>query len=91
MRQEGEAAEHAPATTRIRNGKSGAPGRTRTCDPLLRRQMLYPLSYGSLRLVVAAYYHAAIRRPIETQSEANRESKKKVVGIDSDNLPYHVG
>ena len=22
------------------------PGRTRTCDPLLRRQMLYPLSYG---------------------------------------------
>ena len=25
---------------------NGAPGRTRTCDPLLRRQMLYPLSYG---------------------------------------------
>ena len=27
--------------------EGGAPGRTRTCDPLLRRQMLYPLSYGS--------------------------------------------
>ena len=26
---------------------NGAPGRTRTCGPLLRRQMLYPLSYGS--------------------------------------------
>jgi len=44
-----------------------------------------------LRLVVAAYYHAAIRRPIETQSEGQSRSKKKVVGIDSDNLPPHVG
>ena len=26
--------------------KHGAPGRTRTCDPRLRRPMLYPLSYG---------------------------------------------
>ena len=25
--------------------KNGAPGRNRTCDPLLRRQLLYPLSY----------------------------------------------
>ena len=23
----------------------GAPGRSRTCDPPLRRRMLYPLSY----------------------------------------------
>src|SRR5205809_1813400 len=30
--------------------KRGAPGRTRTCGPLLRRQMLYPLSYGSTSL-----------------------------------------
>src|SRR5207245_8510971 len=26
-----------------------APGRTRTCDPLLRRQPLYPLSYRRVR------------------------------------------
>jgi hypothetical protein len=26
---------------------ANAPGTARTCDPLLRRQMLYPLSYGS--------------------------------------------
>ena len=26
---------------------SNAPGWARTSDPLLRRQMLYPLSYGS--------------------------------------------
>ena len=25
----------------------GAPGRTRTCDPLIRSQPLYPLSYGA--------------------------------------------
>jgi hypothetical protein len=24
---------------------TGTPGRNRTCDPLLRRQLLYPLSY----------------------------------------------
>ena len=24
----------------------GAPGRIRTCDPWLRRPVLYPLSYG---------------------------------------------
>ena len=30
-----------------------APGRTRTCDPLLRRQPLYPLSYRGLRGPVA--------------------------------------
>jgi hypothetical protein len=28
-------------------GASGDPGRSRTCDPLLRRQVLYPLSYGT--------------------------------------------
>ena len=26
--------------------KNGAPGRSRTCDPRLRRPVLYPLSYG---------------------------------------------
>ena len=26
----------------------GAPGRDRTCGPLLRRQLLYPLSYGGM-------------------------------------------
>nr|pir arginine-tRNA ligase (EC 6.1.1.19) - Mycobacterium leprae [Mycobacterium leprae]AAA63099.1 argS [Mycobacterium leprae] len=30
--------------------KAGAPGRIRTCDLLLRRQMLYPLSYGGVQI-----------------------------------------
>jgi hypothetical protein len=30
---------------------TGDPGRIRTCNPLLRRQMLYPLSYGTTVLV----------------------------------------
>ena len=33
------------------NPASGAPGRDRTCDQLLRRQSLYPLSYGRQRSV----------------------------------------
>jgi hypothetical protein len=34
----------------VRNGPfmDGAPGRTRTCDPLLRRQMLYPAELRAL-------------------------------------------
>ena len=31
-----------------RHENLGAPGATRTHDPLLRRQMLYPLSYGRM-------------------------------------------
>ena len=47
---------HRPAESASRI--PGAPGRTRTCDPRLRRPMLYPLSYGrthseSIRLVGA--------------------------------------
>jgi hypothetical protein len=30
----------------VDTGKAGAAGRNRTCDPLLRREMLYPLSYS---------------------------------------------
>src|SRR6266513_3625420 len=45
----------------ITNSKIGAPGRTRTCGPLLRRQMLYPLSYGSFafrfRRILARAWH----------------------------------
>src|SRR5690606_13739516 len=34
------------ASTRRAGGNAGAPGTNRTCDPPLRRGMLYPLSYG---------------------------------------------
>src|SRR6266436_10306921 len=45
--------ERGPKTTIKLETKDGAPGRTRTCGPLLRRQMLYPLSYGSTSLSAA--------------------------------------
>ena len=32
-----------------------APGRTRTCDPLLRKQVLYPLSYGRISLILPLF------------------------------------
>ena len=35
--------------TRICAGRKSAPGRIRTCGLLLRRQTLYPLSYGGAR------------------------------------------
>ena len=30
------------------NNKNGIPGKIRTCDPLIRSQMLYPLSYRDI-------------------------------------------
>ena len=33
---------------------NGAPNTNRTCDPLLRRKMLYPLSYGGQHATIAA-------------------------------------
>ncbi len=35
----------------------GAPGRGRTCDPRLRRPMLYPLSYGRSALGTSDVLH----------------------------------
>jgi hypothetical protein len=32
----------------------GDPGRIRTCDPLIRNQVLYPLSYGASSIVALA-------------------------------------
>ncbi len=35
------------------NGKDGAPGRTRTADPLITNQVLYQLSYKGIRRSVS--------------------------------------
>ena len=37
--------------------KFGAPGRTRTCNLLIRSQTLYPLSYGRLMLDNSIAYY----------------------------------
>ena len=34
----------------MRQKENGAPGTNRTCDPWLRRPILYPLSYGRVEL-----------------------------------------
>ncbi len=43
--------EKVPLTSQF----TSAPGRTRTCDPLLRRQPLYPLSYRGLATFPPAF------------------------------------
>src|SRR4051812_4963724 len=45
----------------LSRSESGAPGRIRTRDPLIRSQMLYPLSYG--RAVGAQLEHAPHELP----------------------------
>src|SRR5207244_3449224 len=39
-------AEWSPNAQMPITRQAGAAGRNRTCDPLLRREMLYPLSYS---------------------------------------------
>jgi hypothetical protein len=51
--------------------KSGDPGRIRTCDPLLRRQMLYPLSYG----IEPAF--PGLLRPIVKQVKRTKASRQQ--------------
>ena len=56
---------------RYRYGKRGfgAPGRTRTCNPLLRRQMLCPLSYrGTLLSIITHAGHEIVRCVATTQT-----------------------
>lgn len=36
-------------------GGRSAPGRTRTCGQVLRRHLLYPLSYGGRKVAVVAW------------------------------------
>lgn len=47
-------------------GGGGAPGTIRTCNLLIRSQMLYPLSYGRLA------GHESNRRPRPLTPEASR-------------------
>jgi hypothetical protein len=42
--------------------KYGAPGGNRTPDPLLRRQTLYPLSYG--RILGYSFHSTKVATPI---------------------------
>jgi hypothetical protein len=52
-----------PDAVDLKNRRFGnTPGRTRTCNPRFRRPMLYPLSYGCARPIVAVLW-AGQRRP----------------------------
>ena len=49
------------------------PGRTRTCGPLLRRQLLYPLSYwGSCGQLIRPFYSVSCKRQIVAESAPTR-------------------
>jgi hypothetical protein len=47
------AADHGQARERALCGASGGRGRDRTCDPLVRSQMLCPLSYATTKQSIA--------------------------------------
>ena len=49
VNSDGERVIHLPDVVRQLGTKNGVPDRIRTCDPLLRRQPLYPLSYWDTR------------------------------------------
>ena len=53
-------------------GKLGAPGGIRTPDPLIRSQMLYPLSYGR---TVSSQVHAQIEHLIRCHDSERRPTQ----------------
>jgi hypothetical protein len=76
------ATEEAPANVAVATGgqvgdladESNAPGRNRTCDPLLRRQVLYPLSYEGDPGGRSRTYHATA--PAERPATAARLAQR---------------
>jgi hypothetical protein len=60
---------HRALTWKNSTENAGAPGRTRTRDPLLRRQPLYPLSYRRSVTIVHGVDHASDTR--RSQSARN--------------------
>jgi hypothetical protein len=51
--------------------EGGEPGRNRTCDPLLRRQMLYPTELRALELDCSS---ARFTEKVQEQSHINHDS-----------------
>lgn len=59
----------------------GAPERTRTSDPLLRRQLLYPLSYGRAEISFYLFHNCTVSNPSPVfllRGSKKREVKKQV-------------
>ncbi len=63
---------------------NGAPSTNRTCDPLLRRKVLYPLSYGG----VAASFYALYGR-LTTQESCCRMRQLCNVNFAMSTLQCH--
>ncbi len=64
----------SPTRARSITRQAGAAGRNRTCDPLLRREMLYPLSYSRQRASVSRVRGQAgcgIERSADCRSSRN--------------------
>lgn len=65
--------------------RTGAPGRTRTCDLVLRRHSLYPLSYGRTAVSLGAGRYAdppatirsGVRRAARQQRSPTRECRRR--------------
>src|SRR5690606_16205837 len=57
--------------TQRRGAECGTPGRDRTCDPSLRRRMLYPLSYWGQMLRAWSLRTQAI--PVESLASPARK------------------
>jgi hypothetical protein len=74
-----------PVSDSANSGQIGAPGRGRTCDPRLRRPMLYPLSYGRVRNMSMVPPRLAqnwplFRSPNLTPPEASEHRTRRISG-----------
>ena len=68
-----------PTATRALLRKSGEPSRTRTCDPLVKSQLLYRLSYRPTKLRQSKV--SSIKFQVEGSEVANSLSLWERVGV----------
>ena len=63
--------------------KTGDPGRNRTCDRLLRRQLLYPLSYGAenAKVLIAMNLQQTYSNCPSSQVVLRDEAQRTCTGI----------
>jgi hypothetical protein len=72
----------------VQRAANGAPGRTRTCNPRLRRPVLYPVELRALASRGVVRCCPAPQRCIAKKAnEYDRKTAKKVVGAERFELP----
>ncbi len=73
----GGQSESGPKSARFRFENNGEPSRARTCDPLIKSQLLYQLSYRPMRkkIIRAHFYVSSEGHRLQSVRDRTSDSK----------------